>query len=347
MSAVAAPAGRRLSWLDLARGLAVVSMIVAHTSPWGGILNGSEYLTAPWFATIVGISLLLAWQKAAGHPGQFIAGNIARGLILIAVGEVLQRLYSQIVIVLQTLGLLTIVVAPLVVLVGRRPRVWAATAVVFAGVSPLLMASGRVWLAHSGQASPALIWIMGLAATGEYYRVTAFMAMAAAGIAVTPVLLGGRAGGRGGALIALALFGAAGATYLIGKRSPWGAAAYSGSTPEIIGAILLSLSATWACAWIVASIGERRVRPWCGAVIDTGRMALSAYTLQVLTLAAIVRWIIPGQRDDHWAVMIGLIVLCPAFCWAWLRVLPIGPLEWVLRLPSSVLRRRPRAVMGR
>ena len=49
----------RLTWLDLARGFAVISMVVAHTSPWGGILNVSEYVTAPWFAMLIGISLLL------------------------------------------------------------------------------------------------------------------------------------------------------------------------------------------------------------------------------------------------------------------------------------------------
>ena len=38
----------RLAWLDLARGFAVISMVLAHTSPWGGVLNASEYLTAPW-----------------------------------------------------------------------------------------------------------------------------------------------------------------------------------------------------------------------------------------------------------------------------------------------------------
>lgn len=47
----------RLTWPDLARGVAVVSMLVAHTAPVGGILNLSEFLTAPLFAMIVGVSV--------------------------------------------------------------------------------------------------------------------------------------------------------------------------------------------------------------------------------------------------------------------------------------------------
>ncbi len=121
-----------------------------------------------------------------------------------------------------------------------------------------------------------------------------------------------------------------------GRLSPLGADAYSGTWPEIVGVILLSLSATWFCAWLVAALGEARTRRWVGAVVDTGRMAFTAYAVQVLALAAIVAVWLPGQRDDHWAVMLGVIALCVGVSWAWLRVFPIGPLEWVLRLPGRV-----------
>lgn len=77
-----------------------------------------------------------------------------------------------------------------------------------------------------------------------------------------------------------------------------------GTWPEIAGVILLSLSATWFCAWLVDALGEVRTRRWVGAVVDTGRMAFTAYALQVLALAAIVRFILGGGRDDHWAAMV-------------------------------------------
>ncbi len=388
----------RLLWLDLARGFAVVSMVIAHTSPWGGVLSATEYLTAPWFALLVGISLLLAWEKAgagagvgsrSGVAGRFILANVARGLLLIILGEWLQGVYWQIDVVLQTLGLLTIVLAPLVVLVGSRPLVWAGVALVVAVVSPVLMDATRRWLAAgmaSGGGVPGwLPWLADVAVTGANYRITSFLAIAAAGIAATPALVGdggmGRAGsgmGRGGSgmgragsgtdrsgsgsvrvdsgadppagpatggvrglLTAGSLLTAAAGAYLVGRLGPWGADAYSGTTPEILGAILLSLSATWVCAWLAATLGPRRVRAWLGAVVDTGRMALTAYTVQVLALAVIVRVWLGGGRDDHWAVMLSVIALCLTVSWAWLKVAPIGPLEWVLRLPGRMLARVP------
>lgn len=335
--------GARLLWLDLARGLAVISMIIAHTAPWGGVFVGTEYLTAPWFAMLVGISLLLAWEKAGsrvgapgGRAGAFIAANVARGVLLILAGELLQRAYWQIDVVLQTLGLLTIVLAPLVVLVGRRRWVWAAISAAMVAVTPLLMDAARDWLLSSGSAGDWTGRLVSWGAAGIHYRVTTFLAIAAAGIAAAPSLLEGRAAGRRGLATAGVLLVGSGAAIVGGRLSPLGADAYSGTWPEIVGVILLSLSATWFCAWLVAALGEARARWWVGAVVDTGRMAFTAYAVQVLALAAIVAVWLPGQRDDHWAVMLGVIALCVGVSWAWLRVFPIGPLEWVLRLPGRV-----------
>lgn len=345
--------GARLLWLDLARGLAVISMVIAHTAPWGGVFVGTEYLTAPWFVMLVGISLLLAWEKAGGgtgvksgarsgeqtpsRAGAFIAANVARGLLLILAGELLQRAYWQIDVVLQTLGLLTIVLAPLVVLVGRRRWVWAAISAAMVAVTPLLMDAARDWLLSSGSAGDWTGRLVSWGAAGIHYRVTTFLAIAAAGIAAAPSLLAGRAAGRRGLATAGVLLVGSAAAIAGGRLSPLGADAYSGTWPEIIGVILLSLAATWFCAWLVDALGEARTRRWVGAVVDTGRMAFTAYAVQVLALAAIVAVWLPGQRDDHWAVMLGVIALCVGLSWAWLRVFPIGPLEWVLRLPGRVL----------
>lgn len=331
-------ASARLLWLDLARGLAVVSMVIAHTCPWGRPSIVTEYLTAPWFAMLIGMSLVLAWEKTSGRAWHFLLASLARGLLLIGVGELLQRAYYQIDIVLQTLGLLTIVLAPLVVVLGRRTRAWAGIAVLMVAASPLLMAAGREWLAAGGADAGWPAYLLDLTATGLHYRVTTFVAIAAAGIAALPSLLAGRAAGRRGMLVAGALGVAAGLTYLAGRLTV-GATPYSGTWPEILGAILLSLGATWGSAWLVSVVGRERVRAWLGAVVDTGRMALTAYAVQVLALAAIVRLWLDGGRDDHWQVMVGVIALCLTFSWAWLKVLPIGPLEWVLRLPGRGLTR--------
>lgn len=222
--------GDRLIWLDLARGFAVVSMIIAHTWPWGGLWSVVEYLTAPWFALLIGLSLSLAWQKGRERPARFVLDNVVRGGLLIALGISLQTVYAQIVVVLQTLGALTVVAA-------------------------LLMVA-------------------------------------------------------------------------------------SGTSAEVLGATLLSLSATVLCMWLVHVLGAAGTRRWLGAVVDTGRMALSAYCLQILALAAIVGLWLPGRRDDHWWVTASVTAICLGTSWLWLRFFRQGPVEAVLRLPSRLWRPR-------
>ena len=201
------------------------------------------------------------------------------------------------------------------------------------------MSGARDWLAQDGAAIGWLGQFAALAVAGWHYRVSSFIAICAVGMAAVPMLVTGRAvaGAAGGAESRQGSSSAAAIFYGAGRLGPWGAAAYSGTTPEIIGAALLSLSATWTCAWLAAGLGQQRVRAWLGAVVDTGRMALTAYTLQVLALGTIVRWVLGGGSDDHWAVMVGVITLCLGFCWAWLKVFDIGPLEWVLRLPARAM----------
>lgn len=79
---------------------------------------------------------------------------------------------------------------------------------------------------------------------------------------------------------------------------------------------MLSLSATWACAWLVATLGPARV------------------------------WLVGGW-DDQWHVMLGVIALCLTVSWAWLRVAPIGLLTsgtprgrgWWARMALTLVRR--------
>lgn len=327
----------REDWLDLARGLAVVSMIVAHTSPWGGLWNLSEYLTAPLFAFLVGASLVLAWTRSDRRYGFFVIANLLRGLVLVALGEALQALYFPIIVVLQTLGVLTIVLAPLVPLLVRWS--WSAYAVALAAaiLSPLAMAQARLWL--SADRHPDFLeWLVGVLAAGDAYRVTSFLALGAAGGAAVRLLRPspdpGPRGDCPALLPAVLLLLGAVTAYTLG-RATVGADPYSGTTPEIIGAILLSAAVTAGCRWLLIAMGPGRSR-WLDPLVATGRMALSAYALQILALAALVQaGVIEG--DDHWAVMSGVAALCVVFSWGWLRLAPVGPLELLVRTPARAL----------
>ena len=91
----------RQLWLDLARGLAVISMVVAHTAPAGGIFTVTEYLTAPLFGAAIGAGIELAWRGWRSGSARFVGTNAVRGALLFLAGVLLQGVYWQVVVVLQ------------------------------------------------------------------------------------------------------------------------------------------------------------------------------------------------------------------------------------------------------
>ena len=72
-------------------------------------------------------------------------------------------------------------------------------------------------------------------------------------------------------------------------------------------------------------------------MLATGRLALTAYALQVLVLAAVAA-VRDGAPDDGWAMLAGTTVLVVGVCWLLDRRWGTGPLEWLVHR----LRVRPR-----
>src|SRR5690242_14245552 len=133
------PTTRRLDGLDAARGLAVVSMLVAHLCPAGGVFNVTEYLTAPLFAVIIGVAMGVQFTERRPHAGLFVLDNVQRGVILIVLGLLLQTIYAQIVVVLPYLGVLVIVLAPIALLLHRMPVLTLGVAGALAVLGPLVV----------------------------------------------------------------------------------------------------------------------------------------------------------------------------------------------------------------
>src|SRR5829696_2964518 len=77
------PTTRRLEGLDAARGLAVISMLVAQLSPAGGVFTISEYLTAPLFAVVIGIAMGIHLADRRPGAGQSLLETRRRGGLLI------------------------------------------------------------------------------------------------------------------------------------------------------------------------------------------------------------------------------------------------------------------------
>ena len=320
----------RIASIDLVRGVAVLSMLAAHFGPDGGIWALSERLTAPLFATLVGVGVLLTWQRRAS-TGWFFADELYRAAILIALGTVLQQLYWQIDVVLQTLGVLSIVMALLTWLLRGRTVPTVALAVGLAVTSPTVMDHARAWLATGGSGLPLVNRVVELLFAGQAYRVMTFCVFALAGQALLPWVTDPRRRPRalfvGASMLALGT--AVG--FVVGKYVLGGAESYSGTIGEIVTAVPMTLAVWTGCAWLVAMVPDR---PWLTPLLATGRSSLTAYTVQILLARVLVDRVLHGARQATWWMLLTQVLVALLGSMLWQRCLGFGPLEWVMRLPN-------------
>ncbi len=315
-------------------------MLVAYLSPVGGVLDISEYLTAPLFALVIGTSMGVRLASGRRSAGRFALDNLMRGLFILVIGLILQRLYPQIDVILPHLGVLIVVLAPIALLLWRLPVLTVGVSVALAVLSPVLMERARAYAVESLTGSDeATRYLVGWVASGQHYRLTSLLPMALGGLALATVLPRAGEPPRGYA-IASVLFGASLGAYLLGNASVDGARAYSGTTGEIVGATFLAAGSV-VLAFVVVGLGRGRgLHRLLAPVLATGRLALTAYTMQVVALALIAQ-VRGGAQDDSWAVLgvTGLVVL--GGCWALDRWWGTGPLEWLLhatRVPERARR---------
>lgn len=320
----------RLDGLDAARGLAVVSMLIAHLSPVGGPAAITEYLTAPLFAVIIGTSMGIALgSERRPGAGTFVRDNLQRGLILIVLGVLLQRLYDQIIIVLPHLGVLVIVLAPLALLLHRMPVLTLGLAAAGAVVAPVVVDRARL-VADENVASWPQWWsdLVGWVATGDAYRLATLLPMALGGLALATVLR--RVGRPPEAwVVAGVLFATSVAAYVLGARTASGSAAYSGTTAEVVGATLLATGSIVASFLVVDLARRFGLGRALDPVLSSGRLALTAYTLQILWLA-LLSALRDGARDDEWWILGSSILVVVGGCWLLERLMGTGPLEWLI-----------------
>ncbi|WP_425307938.1 DUF418 domain-containing protein [Ammonicoccus fulvus] len=329
----------RLVWPDLSRGVAVLAMFVAHTAPGGGPLLLSEFLAAPLFAMLVVASLGLSWERRSTSAGRWYLVQALRGLLLIMLGVLLQGVYAQIVIVLQTLGGLTIVAAALVPVLASRPLLALLGGVVGMVVSPWLMGAAR-----SVDTTSALGgWVLDVLATGSSYRVLTFLVFGLFGLALSGLIRSrwwvvGR-----GAVIATLVTGVWVAIFAVdrlGDQSINARFGYTGTTFAIFLDVLISATVVLAAALAQPALGRKRADRVFRPLTATGRLALTAYVLQIVLLAVIVRFVLDGGADDGWGVLGFLILSIVGFCTLWdVRGWP-RPVESLLRLPGHLLARR-------
>ncbi|MGJ6978982.1 hypothetical protein ACSDQ9_00415 [Aestuariimicrobium soli] len=312
----------------------MVSMVIAHTAPVGGVFNVTEFLTMPWFALLMGCGLALAWQRTkARDPGTpwwwFGVTGTLRGLVLIALGELLDPVYDQVLVVLQYLVCAQIAAVWLTPLLGSRPRLgWALTVAVWLGGAPVVQAAIALQTTiRTGWRGTLLQWL----AAGPDYRAITMLVWMLGGISMMAGRAAPRAEGSARSLRwAVALTGVTAVWQLVGKLAfPDTFLPYSGTLFETGHNLVLALAASLWCRWLAERFPA--VVDRAAAVSALGRLALTGYVAQLLVLEEVQRLVLHGARDDHWWVLGVTVAVLLGGAWAWERLGWPRPVEAVPR----------------
>lgn len=332
----------RIVGLDVARGLAILGMFVAHAVPRDGeselLVDGRSSIL---FATLAGVSLGI--MTGADRP---IARDrridrslsiVMRALMLFLLGLVLVSLDSGIAIILDYYGIMFLLLVPLLFL----PR-WALATLA------LVIAFGAPRLAIAAESAD----VGAVAAVFAEYLLTGFYPA----VVWLPFLIAGLIAARsdlrnsrtqqamvaGGSLLAVLGYGAA--LVLPGVT----AEAHSGSTAEVFGSGGVAIAVIGMLLWLTA--GDRQLGRAARAVLwpiaAAGSMALTLYTMQIVALAVVN--VLRGDSGGviaypGWPLLIGLIVISLFFASAWRSMFGAGPLERLMARLSQPRRSRASA----
>ncbi|TFD63560.1 DUF418 domain-containing protein [Cryobacterium ruanii] len=329
-------AGDRVVAIDIARGLAIIGMFVAHAIPRASdaelLVDGRSSVL---FATLAGVSLGIMTGSAhplvRGQRSECVIGIVVRALFLFLLGVLLSSLHSGVAVILHFYALMFLLLIPLLFL---SRWLLGLIGVVFLVGSPWLgAAQGEV----DASAPPVSYFVDYFFLNGDY-PVLVWMPFLLAGLIIarsdlarpkTQVALVGI-----GASAAVAGYGAV--LVLPGVS----AQAHSGSIAEVIGSGGLAVLLIGALLWLIAVEPGSQVRVLRGILwplAATGSMALTVYTLQILALAVVAG----GSEIDYpgWPLLIGMLLLSFLGAGLWRQFLGKGPLErvlaWLTRIPRK------------
>ncbi|WP_081802194.1 DUF418 domain-containing protein [Actinotalea ferrariae] len=338
------PPTRRLTGVDVARGLALIGMIIVNVGPAEaqGLLHRLYLLpygrASILFVVIAGLGMGFMLRP---RPGVRTPWGVVlwRAAILLLGGLALQRLTDDVSVILPVYGVLFV----LGLVVHRAPRaVVLGLALVMTVVGPVLYV-GHLLTAgadhHTGPplelGNPVAEVVHGLVLSGRYPLVT-WCVPFLVGLWVSRLDLRDRA--------------------VLHRMVVWGAvAAVLGFALSLLSMSILDREGDVGYArlltgaahgqmplWLVSSVGGALAvvaacvllgsrAPWfTGPLIAAGRLALTLYVLHVLVLAAV-------KPDGGFTLAQGMAVsavLTVTFlvlAVLWRRVADVGPLEWVLR----------------
>lgn len=326
----------RFAGVDAARGLAVLGMLWAHTADDGTRQSLADGRSAVLFATLAGCSIGLltggARPRAGSDRRDALASVALRGLALIALGLALAALGTPVAVVLDTYGVLFLVLLPIVF---APVPVVAVVGAVAALVGPIVVSAVGPDLdtPFSPQRIPHLLeeWFV----TG-YYPGVVFAAYLCAGLVAARADLGRRR-------TLVAMVGAGAAASLLGYGGAGllrlDASAHANSTAEVLGSGGLAIALIGALELLCTSpAAGRAARGVLSPLIAAGRMPLTIYTGQLVVLAL---WLLTPAAGvppwiESWSLLIGLTAASLLFALVWQRFLGRGPLEGLLTSLTTV-----------
>lgn len=338
-------AAHRLVWVDVARGLALVSMFVAHAAPGGGpggVLHLSEFLTAALFAALVGVGAAL--ERRRHGAGRALALALIRAVALLAAAWLTALSGAQVVDILTHLAVVLVLVSLLLALprslravlavvclmlgvwltaVGTAPvaaRLSEALAPLQSLTAPVRAQLGNVGAALAFTEAESLRWTAEFLTAGPY-RLPLLLAWALLGsVLVASVhrfegVARGRAAAWAGAGLGLAAVALAFSRWRTGEfPTP-----YTASLADVALATGLVLAALGACAAVVPSH-----LPWLTGILAVpGSMTLTVYVAHQAYLGWAVGawtvlggalqpgagpWLSPAGTDDTWFNVVALCV---------------------------------------
>lgn len=334
--------GGRDAAIDLVRGVAVICMVIAHVRVWAPVTTVPakvavlvvNNVASPLFALIMGVSagIVLTRARRPVSGGTFIARNVVRGLLLIALGVALEQLHTFVAIVLMSLGATLVVAAPLALL--PVPALAVGAVLTFA-VGPAVNAAARAALAPSRVHSDAWVdqvlqWLV----LSPHYRVVSLLPFVLIGVVLARIGLGRRA-----ALGSLVVGLGAGVAVVLLRLSGRGIGVsdvVSGGLPDAMLDVALTGCAFGAIVLLARMSQAEAVVAALSPVRAVGVMALTSYVLHVVLIAVVMRSLDWQATDRLWPLLTtGVLVGTVLACWVWWRLLGRGPLERLMAVATD------------
>lgn len=351
------PRGPRLVGIDVARGLAVLGMFVAHLGDDGpdgrhdpGWFVVADGRSAALFALLAGVSLALANGRQAPPAGLTLVrarlATLVRAGVLLVIGVVLVLLGTPVLVILPAYAAMFVLALPFlgadrrVLLLGAVAAAVVSPTVIFLLTTPLQTGGLSVAARLTGLDDPVEL-PMDVFATGAYPALV-FLAYILLGMIVgrsqlssTRVqltLLGSgtvlAAAAWGTSRVALDALGADAPPLAVRLAS---AGAHEYSTLEVIGNCGTALAVIGLCLLLTgpATAAGRAGATALSPVAAAGAASLSVYSFHIVAIFLLGNDVVWYPESN--AVLLWFVAIALAAAWLWRRFLGRGPLERLVR----------------